>query len=182
MSFNVFKATVAPSSGRNSPAISGTPDTGGGQGNLNQRLADWRIPCLDSRPTYTVFPCTCPHFLLVRTPAVVVYVVVCVPVSGSHYLAHVSSVFLGSGPALTALLLLSFIHVSLTCVFVCGSHCLSPVPRPCIYWTLIFTGFLFWICLPWIHLPSDSKSPQKGFRFCQLTYFIFILFLVPVPK
>lgn len=77
VSFNAYKTAVAPSSGRNTPAITGTLDTGGGQGNLNQRLAD----CLDSRPTYT-----CLHFLWVCTPAAVAFV----PVSSSHYLGPVS--------------------------------------------------------------------------------------------
>lgn len=185
-SYGVFEATVAPSSGRNPPAVTGTRDRGRtekpkpGAGRLKTPLfgftSDMHRVFRARVDVHAGCRGVCPRRWQSLPGS-------CFP---DCRCGDRVEVFLGSGPALIVSLLFRCIHVSLTCGSLCAPLIVSRllVPRPWFfYWTCIDLFpylFLFWICLPWIRPPFDSKSPD-GLRFW-LHLYLSVFILVPDLK
>lgn len=188
VSFNVFKTTVAPSSGRNLLRSLGHRTQGEDKETWTRGWQTGEFPVwihvqhtLFFHARVHIF-CWCAHRLRWWLSPLVAVITWLMFLGQQVRLRF--EVFLGSGPALTASLLFSFIHVSLTCVFVCRSHCLSLSCSSSLFlldfdFHLVPLLDLFILDTPsfWFKKPSKRVHLLSAYLF-----YIYSFFLVPVPK
>lgn len=148
----------------------------GGLGNLNQRLENWRFLYLSWHLTYIVFSRTrvyflscCAHWLPSCLPSLVAVITRVMFLRVMCRCGDTLEVFLRTGPALIAWIVIVQFHPSLVNSVVCYSHCLSlgcASPPVSLDFDFFLVPLLDLFAL--IRPPSDSKSPD-GLGFCQLS-------------